>query len=321
MVCKELGITIRTLQRWRKDRSGDKRKQRDVSPKNKLTKLERVRVIRTANLPEYRDLPPSQIVPALADKGSYIASESTFYRILAEERMLAHRQPSREPVHRAKPKAYMADAPNKVWSWDITYLRSNVKGRFYYLYVIMDIFSRKIVAWAVYEEESAQHAAKLIATACKAEGIPRGQITLHADNGSPMKGVTMLGMLQHLGIVPSFSRPSVSNDNPFSESLFRTLKYRPEYPHHPFASPEQANEWVTKFVDWYNFHHHHSKIKFVTPHQRHSGQEALILAKRNTVYEEAHKAHPERWSGKTRNWSPSPSVTLNPDIEQIEKIA
>lgn len=166
-----------------------------------------------------------------------------------------HRRGRAQPPRKvAKPKAYRATRPNQTWSWDITFLAASVAvvGRFYRLYMMMDIYSRKIVAWEVHERETAKHASALIRKACLAEGVREKELVLHADNGSPMKGATMLATLQNLGVIPSFSRPSVSDDNPYSESLFRTLKYTPAYPSKPFTSLGAAREWVHTFVHWYN---------------------------------------------------------------------
>lgn len=263
------------------------------------------------NAPEYRDLSPAQIVPLLADQGTYLASESTIYRILREERQLAHRGASRPATSRA-PQEFVADGPNQVWSWDITYLRSPISGQYFYLYLVMDVWSRKIVGTAVHDEESADHASLLIRTACSDEGIDGTRLVLHSDNGAPMKGSTMLATLQQLGILASFSRPRVSDDNPYVESLFRTAKYRPEYPTRPFASVFEAATWVHDFVDWYNEAHFHSAIRFVTPAQRHSGEDVLVLEHRSDVYARARRQNPRRWSTRTRNWSRPETVRLNP---------
>ncbi len=184
----------------------------------------------------------------------------------------------------------------------------------------MDIYSRKIIGWEVYESESAEQAAEVLRKARMAEAIPVGQeLVLHSDNGGPMKGATMLATLQKLGVVPSFSRPSVSNDNPYSESLFRTLKYTPAYPSKPFASLDEARQWVMTFVTWYNYSHRHSGLKYVTPVQRHSGKDVEILKHRERVYLEAKKRHPQRWSGEIRNWEHEPIVKLNPEKESTRK--
>ena len=312
--CKAIGISAKTLQRWVKpDKLQDGRLDAKHEPKNKLSELERKRMIKVANEPAYTDLPPSKIVPLLADEGRYIASESTFYRVLKAENQLQHRQESKPARQVRKPRALTATASNQIYSWDITYLPTQVLGLFFYLYLVMDIYSRKIVGWQIYEMESSGLAADLMTDICQREGIKRNQVTLHSDNGSPMKGATMLATLQELGVIPSFSRPSVSNDNPYSESLFRTLKYRPEYPEKAFEDLSAARTWVQGFVNWYNHEHLHSAIKFVTPEQRHTGEDKEILARRKQVYQQAKLKHPERWSGEIRNWGEIGDVYLNPE--------
>ena len=320
--CRVVGIDPRTLRRWKRQRmvsseSQDQRKLAAVDrvPANKLSKAEQEQIIETCNLPEYKSLPPSQIVPILADKGEYIASESSFYRTLRAVDQVNRRGRAELPKNSTKPKGYNATKPNQIWSWDITYLASTVRGVFYYLYLIEDIFSRKIVGWEIHESESAEHAAQLIRRTCLAENIHQEGLVLHSDNGSPMKGATMLATLQKLGVVPSFSRPSVSDDNPFSESLFRTLKYTPAYPSQPFKDLAEAREWVYSFAQWYNNKHRHSAIRYVTPNQRHSGEEHIILEHRKCVYDAAKQRNPARWSGAIRNWDRIEEVWLNPPKE------
>jgi len=316
--CESIGISAKTYQRWaRPENMADGRLDATHTPANKLTALERQRIIKVANAPEHADLPPNKLVPKLADEGLYIASESSFYRILKAEDQLHHRQKSKPARQVNQPKALTASAPNQIYSWDITYLPTLVRGIFLYLYLVMDIYSRKIVGWQVYEDESSDLAAELMRDICVREDIKREQVILHSDNGSPMKGATMLATLQQLGVVPSFSRPSVSNDNPYSESLFRTLKYRPEYPERPFADLRTARTWVQGFVNWYNQTHLHSAIHFVTPEQRHTHQDVAILAKRKQVYLEAKSKKPERWSREIRNWEPIKEVHLNPAKQKI----
>lgn len=284
--CEDLGISQRTYQRWRQGDGvrEDRRPEAErPEPANKLTSQEREQILDTCNGEAYCSLPPSQIVPALADEGIYLASEATFYRVLREAGQLRHRGKAQAPGKRSKPPAHRASGPNEVWSWDITFLASTIAGLFYRLYLVMDIYSRKIVAWEVHETEAAEYAAVLIRKACLAEGVGEQGLVLHSDNGSPMKGATMLATLQRLGVVPSFSRPSVSNDNPYSESLFGTMKYTPAYPSKPFASLDAAREWVHSFVRWYNHAHRHSAIQFVTPAERHSGRDRAILAQRKAV--------------------------------------
>jgi transposase InsO family protein len=263
-----------------------------------------------ANSPEFRDKSPNQIVPTLADRGQYIASESSFYRVLREADQLKHRGRAQPPkAHR--PKELVATKPNEVWTWDITYLKSAINGCFYYLYLAVDIYSRKIVTWTVEKEESQDWAAQMITRAVREQRVPPNVLVLHADNGGPMKGSTMVATLQRLGILPSFSRPRVSDDNPYSESLFRTLKYCPAYPRKPFASVEAAREWVAAFVQWYNHEHLHSAIRYVTPNDRHEGRDVAILAARKVVYRRAKSRTPLRWTGRIRNWTPIGAVALN----------
>lgn len=310
--CELLGISNRTYQRWQRPESKiDGRHNALRKVRNKLSDAERQQVIRLANSDEFANLPPCQIVPRLADKGLYIASESSFYRILREKNQLTHRQRSRSKSRR-RPRELVAKRPNQVWSWDISYLATTVYGAFYYLYLVVDVFSRKIVGWGVHEKESSQYAALLIEESCHDEGISKKQLTLHSDNGAPMKGSTLLAKLRQLGVSTSFSRPAVSNDNPFSESLFKTLKYCHFYPEKPFDSINEARQWVLLFVKWYNTEHYHSTLKFITPEQRHQNISETVMKRRKSVYQQARQRHPERWSREIRNWDLPGEVILNP---------
>jgi len=323
-----MGISARTIIRWRQQSGGqDQRKGPLTAPANKLSEKERQQVLDISNSTTFRDLSPKQIVPKLADQGVYLASESTFYRVLKEHKMLAHRQASKPAVCR-RPKQHVATGPCQVWSWDITYLKTSVKGLFFYLYMIVDVWSRKIIAAQVFAEESMDHCAMLLAHACMIHGVQPEELVLHSDNGGPMKGATMLATLHKLGVIASFSRPSVSNDNPYSESLFRTMKYRPDYPSRPFESIDQAQSWVDGFIFWYNTRHLHSSIRFVTPDDRHYGREEHILSNRRKVYEKARSRNPNRWLKQIRNWNPVYRVWLNPEkkdevsqIQQLKKAA
>jgi transposase InsO family protein len=318
--CDILGLSVRTLQRWRISGLDDERKTVDRIPTNKLSEDEREQILETCNREEYRSLSPKQIVPALADKGIYLASESTFYRVLREKDQVHSRGRAAKPTQHKKPKELVADGPGQVWSWDITYLAAGIRGTFFYLYLFMDIYSRKITGWEVYEYESAELAADLLRKARLSENIPVGQeLIVHSDNGGPMKGASMLATMQKLGVVPSFSRPAVSNDNPFSESLFKTMKYIPAYPDRPFESVTSAREWVKTFVRWYNSTHRHSGLKYVTPEQRHRGQDTALLEARSQLYRKAREKHPERWSGDIRDWKPVSAVTLNPSSTETKK--
>ena len=309
--CAAIGMSERRLQRWiLSNGQEDQRRGPATTPANKLSPSERERIVAVANSKEYRDMSPHQIVPKLADRGRYLASESSFYRILRASALLAHRGRSK-PKSVTRPRGHEALGPRQLFSWDSTYLRSEAKGRYYYLYLFLDVFSRKAVGWAVHDEESTEHASSLLMTVCREEGIEKGRVRLHSDNGSPMKGATMLVTMQRLGVMPSFSRPSVSNDNPFSESLFKTMKYCPQFPSMPFASIEDARRWVAEFIHWYNNVHLHSAIRFTTPAALHSGEDEAILAGLAAVYRDAKQTNPSRWSGRTRNWEKIDVVRLN----------
>jgi putative transposase len=313
--CAVINVSVRTVQRYRRHGEikpdGRKAAARDRVPANRLSEQERSVILATVNQPKFANLPPSQIVPALADEGCYLASESTIYRVLRDQDQLTHRGRAKAPGN-SRPEPLEATAPNQLWSWDITYLATTVKGVYFFLYLMLDVFSRKIVGWEIYAEESTEHAAVTFRKAYLREGIAGRPLILHSDNGSPMKGATMLGTLQKLGVMPSFSRPSVSNDNAFSEALFKTLKYHPAFPDHPFDTVEQARQWVEGFQQWYNEVHRHSAIRFVTPGQRHRGEDMAILERRAALYAAAKAARPERWSGNCRNWNPPAVVSLNP---------
>jgi putative transposase len=315
LACHELDITQRTLQRWRSDRSplGDQRPHAiKRSPSHKLSEPEVQQIIEVINQAEFKSMPPSQIVPRLADKGIYLGSESTFYRVMHQHEQQHHRGRSQKPS--SKPlTSHCATAPNQVWMWDISWLQGPVKGMFYYLYLVLDLYSRKIVGWEVWEEESAEYASQLMRRTVLSEqcSVRNRPLILHSDNGSPMKGTTLLETLYSLGIIPSRSRPRVSNDNPYAESIFRTCKYRPNYPLKGFGSRDEAREWIIRFVRWYNSEHRHSGLNFLTPNQRHLGLSDEIFEKRKQIYEMAKAKNPSRWSGKTRNWKLDKQVIIN----------
>lgn len=318
--CEVVGITLRTFQRWIRAKDGDQRPNAvKVNPKT-LTKEEKKEIIKICNSNEYSHLTPNEIVPKLAETGIYIASESSFYKVLREEKLLKHRSNCKPVRVLDKPAALVATGPNQVWSWDITYLKTSVRGIYFYLYLFMDIWSRKIVGWTIEESENGELASKIVERICIEHDID--SIYLHSDNGGPMTCGTMQATLERLGVTPSYSRPRVSNDNPFSESLFKTLKYRPSFPE-KFNSIDEAKKWINEFVDWYNTEHMHSGIKFVTPDERHYGQDKVILEKRNETYKKAKGKNPIRWAKETRNWEFQKVVKLNkiPEKIKIKKIA
>lgn len=321
--CKTAGITVRTLQRWQTADGSIKADARPdavrPTPSHALSEAERAEVLCIVNEPRFADQPPARIVPALADEGRYVASESTFYRILRSQNQNAHRGRAKAPQASRSPTTHVATGPRQVWCWDMTYLPATVTGRWFYLYLIMDLYSRKIVGWEVHEQDDSTHAAHLVRRTALAEGIAAldHKPVLHGDNGSTLKATTVLAMLHWLGVKPSYSRPRVSDDNAFVESLFRTAKYRPEFPARGFADLQAARDWAAKFVHWYNHEHLHSGIRYISPAARHEGRDHAILAARHEVYECARQRNPARWSRSTRNWQPVDAVTLNPERDEV----
>lgn len=319
LACEVAGIDLRTLQRWTAHDglvAGDGRPQAvHPMPAHALSPDERAQVLSVANQPRFADVPPARIVPMLADEGCYVASESTFHRVLREHGQNAHRGRAKAPTAARPPTTHIAAAPGQVWCWDMTYLQAAVQGQWFHLYLILDLYSRKIVGWEVHDTDHADHAAHLVRRTALAEGIATAlnKPVLHGDNGSTLKATTVLAMLHWLGIKPSYSRPRVSDDNAYAESLFRTAKYRPEFPAKGFADLEAARAWALDFVRWYNVEHRHSGIRYVSPAQRHAGEDHAILAARHALYQQARVRQPARWSGGTRNWTPITAVALNPE--------
>ncbi|MDO9181479.1 MAG: IS3 family transposase, partial [Bacteriovorax sp.] len=299
--CEVLSLNYRSVVRWEKNKLRPDQRKGPKSCSYALSIEEKEVVIKTATSDEFKDSSPRQIVPTLADRGIFIASESSFYKVLKEYKMIKHRGKSKRPEARAV-QGLLATSPNKVWSWDITYLNSPIKGKFYYLYLVMDVFSRMIIGWRIEEEQSSEYASALIDHCCRKFRIKKKQLSLHSDNGGPMKGATMLATLYKLGVVPSFSRPRVSDDNPFSESLFKTIKYHASMPANG-TTMEKYKGWMNTLENWYNNKHLHSQINYVTPASRHFGTDKEILEKRKVVYQIAKEANPNRWKKKERSWN------------------
>jgi putative transposase len=258
-----------------------------------LSNEEREDVLRVFHEPRFVDQAPAEVYATLLDEGRYLCSERTMYRILeAAGEVRERRDQLRHPSYAAP--ELLATRPNQVWSWDITKLRTLAKWTYFYLYVILDVFSRYVVGWMVAEKESAALAKRLIDETYERQGIVPGQLTLHADRGSPMIAKTTAQLLADLGIADSHSRPHVSDDNPFSEAQFKTLKYRPEYPDR-FGSLDHARSFHVDFFRWYHTEHHHSGIGYLTPHQVHYGLAESATAKRAIVLAAAHARNPERF--------------------------
>jgi transposase InsO family protein len=321
--CGLAGIDLRTFQRWRAEDGQVRADRRPEAvrprPRHALSEAERARMVALANAPRFASTPPARIVPALADEGVYLASEASFHRVLRDHGQMRRRGRARPPRSAGPPSTHVATAPGQVWCWDVTFLPARVQGRWFYLFLILDLFSRKIIGHEVHETDQAEHAAHLVRRTALAEGIHARALrpVLHGDNGPSVKGTTVLAMLHWLGIAPSHSRPRVSDDNSYVEALFRTAKYRPEFPAAGFADLAGARQWAAAFVHWYNHEHRHSGIRYVTPAQRHAGEDRPVLAARHALYRQARERHPRRWSGRTRDWSPIGAVTLNPERDSV----
>ena len=303
------GLATRTLRRWgvmirSEGFSADRRKGAHRHVSHRFSREERQIVLQTVNDPRFADLTPSQIVAILAEEGLYVGSESTIYRLLRQEGLLNHRGRSRPPREPREPPMLEATGIHQVLAWDITLLPGPVKGQFFYLYMVMDVWSRRILGVEVHDCECGELANHFFDRVCRDEGISSGSTTiLHADNGAPMRSYTLAAKMAELGICLSFSRPRVSNDNAYVESWFRTMKYHQSYPVRRFRDLLQVRAWVDGFVDWYNAEHRHSGIKYVTPNQRHYGEADAICSVRQRTYEQARQQHPRRWSRPARDWS------------------
>lgn len=322
-VCEIAGIDERTLQRWNAQEGLTKGDGRPAAlrptPSHALSADERAKLLSVANETRFCAVPPARIVPMLADEGVYLASESTFARVLRAHGQTAHTGRAKAPRAKRPPTTHIATGARQVWCWDMTYLPATVTGRWFHLYLILDLYSRKIVGWEVHANDSSDHAVHLVRRTALSEGIAAltDKPVLHGDNGSTLKATTVLAMLEWLGVKPSYSRPRVSDDNAYAESLFRTAKYRPEFPVKGFATLQAARDWGAAFVHWYNVEHKHSGIRYVSPQQRHAGEDHAILAARHALYTTAKESHPARWSGNTRNWRPIGAVTLNPERDSV----
>jgi putative transposase len=290
--CRALGVPRSWYYRQRQSAS-QRVKQTRPSPARALTAAERQQIRAILNSPRFVDLAPPQVYATLLDEGRYLCSLRSMYRVLAEnDEVRERRNQLRRPVYR-KPEL-LATGPNQVWSWDITRLLGPLKWSYFYLYVILDIYSRYVVGWMVALQEAAHLAEELIAETLRRQGIAAGQLTIHADNGKPMVAKPLAFMLAELGVTKSHSRPYQSNDNPFSEAQFKTMKYHPAYPER-FGDLLDAREWGQVFFPWYNHEHHHSALGLLTPADVHYGRAPQILAQRQVTLLQAYQQHPERF--------------------------
>ena len=306
--CEVLEISVSTFRRWAAGDLSDRRKGALKKIPRKLTPEEEQSIVDVSCSKEYKDENPYKIHASLLDKGIYIASISSFYRVLKKKGLLSHRGNTRPGQSHSKPPEKIATGKNQVWCWDITWIASDIRGLFYYAYTIIDVWDRSIVKCAIHDREDEALSKELFEHALRDNNYP--DVWIHSDNGNPMKGMTLLALFYSLGICNSYSRPRVSNDNPFIESWFKTLKYDVTYPG-KFSSIENAREWFANFVDSYNTGHSHSGLNFMTPNQIRNGQYESIVANRNKVMMEAKLKNPQRWSSNVKQLPEKHVVILN----------
>ena len=308
-LCAALSLARATL--YRKLAPPEPRTTTRLPPPRALSPLERQGVLSTLNREEYRDLPPAEVYASLLDKQTYLCSIRTMYRILDASGMLKERRDQLTHPPYTRPEL-MATRPNQLWSWDITKLLGPAKWNYFYLYVILDVFSRYVVGWMIATRESSSLAKRLIAETCKKHGIERDQLTLHADRGTSMRSKPVAFLLADLGVTKTHSRPYTSTDNPFSEAHFRTMKYRPEFPDR-FGSQEHARAFCHPFFEWYNNEHHHSGLGLLTPADVHFDRAGQIIQARQEVLDAAFAAHPERFVRRApAALALPPAVWINP---------
>ena len=324
--CEALGVARSTYYRRRAAQVTTKPRRPRPKPARALAVDERQDVLSLLHSERFMDRSPGQVVATLLDEGHYLCSERTMYRILADENEVRERRNQlRHPKY--KRPELLATRPNQVWSWDITKLRGPIKWSYFHLYVVLDIFSRYVVGWLLAHRESADLAKRLVSESCAKQGIEAGQLSIHADRGAAMTSKALAQLMTDLGVDKSHSRPHVSNDNPFSESQFKTLKYRPEYPNR-FGSFEDALAFCRRFFVWYNTQHRHSGIKMLTPKMVHYGQAEEVLTSRHRVMMAAQAAHPERFvqgapqpvQAPTAVWINPPRSLVAMDREAVELV-
>ena len=317
-MCEALSFPRSTYYRLHKPQSARPRRPRP-SPPRALGADERKHVLKVLNSERFADLPPAEVFQTLLEQGRYLCSVRTMHRILADNKQVRERRNQlRHPVY-AKPEL-VATGPNQVWSWDVTHLKTTQKWKYYYLYVLLDIFSRYVVGWLLAHQESSKLAERLIRESYIRQDVEPGQVTAHSDRGSIFKAKTLKQLLVDLGIEPSFSRPRVSNDNPFSESNFKTLKYHHDFPER-FVHFDEAKDSCRKFFPWYNWEHHHSGIVMLTPGQVHYGHADEVLTDRQRALEAAYAARPERFvNGPPKVPSLPEAVWINPPEDRTQTV-
>lgn len=315
--CEALEISVSTFERWRKGKYSDNRKGADKVVARRLTEEEKQKIIDVSCSQRYKDDNPYKIHASLLDSGIYVASISSFYRVLREKSLVHHRGNTHPGTSHNKPPERVATGPNQVWTWDITWLPSYVRGIFYFAYTIIDIWDRSIVKWAIHDREDDALAQELFKAAFDENGYP--DVFVHSDNGNPMKGVSLLALFYKLEICNSYSRPRVSDDNPFIESWFKTMKYDVSYPG-KFETISCARDWFAGFVHNYNTAHSHSGLNYMTPLQVRNGKYFKIVRKRNKTMLEAQKQNPIRWGKKAKQLPEKHIVYLNPSADTRIKL-
>jgi putative transposase len=314
--CAALGLSRATFYRNSRPKHGPRRPR--LHPRG-LSPEEKANVLAVLHEPRFADLAPAEVFATLLDEGTYLCSERTMYRVLAENAEVRERRNQLRHPNHPVPQV-LASKPNELWSWDITKLLGPAKWTYFYLYVVMDVYSRYVVGWMVAHRESATLAQRLIEACCAREGIQPGQLTIHADRGSSMTSKPVAFLLADLGVTKTHSRPHVSNDNPFSEAGFKTLKYRPDFPGR-FGSIEDARGFCGDFFRWYNEEHHHSGLELLTPSDVHHGQAAGRLCARDHVMSKAFEARPDRFvNGKPKMAQLPTAVWINRPREAPEKL-
>lgn len=320
--CETVGLPRSNLYRQQRPAVAPQTREQQPrsTPVRALSEREKAAVLAVLNSERFQDQAPREVYATLLDEQQYLCHWRTMYRFLAENDAVRERRNQlRHPIY-AKPEL-LATEPCEVWSWDISKLRGPQKGHYYYLYVILDIFSRYVVGWMIAEVESAELAEQLIAETCAKQGVVRGRLTIHADNGAAMTAKSVAVLMADLGVVKSHSRPYQSNDNPYSEAHFKTLKYRPDYPDR-FGSLADARRWASQFFAWYNHEHHHAGLALLTPFDVHYGWTDQVLAKRQAVLDQAYAAHPERFvQGAPVPARPPEAAWINPPkAEQAQEV-
>lgn len=310
--CEVLEISVSTFERYRSGKINDNRKGASKKVPRKLTEEEQNKIVTICCSEEYKDSNPYEIHANLLDKSIYVASISSFYRVLRKNELINHRGKTKPGQRHNKPPQRKATGPNQVWCWDITWITTNIRGLFFFAYVIIDIWDRSIVKWNIHDREDDALAKELFQSALRDNNYP--DVFIHSDNGNPMKGVSLMALFYELGICNSYSRPRVSNDNPFIESWFKTLKYNVSYPD-KFSSLQDARIWFSNFVDFYNTAHSHSGINFITPQELRQGKYKAISDNRNNTMLEARKKNPLRWSNNTKQLPVEHVVYLNASVD------